>query len=129
MWILASSEKVKQQVAEYFQHPERYELFSGERKTGALPVELDLPSTANKKGEGKNESVIKFDQKTTDTLFKKLLQKAAQDSVEAAKRVEKVSAEVKKMFEKMVSDKPEMQKILSSIKIEMTKEGLRIEPD
>jgi chemotaxis protein MotB len=130
MWILASSEKVKQQVAEYFQHPERFEMFSGERKTGPLPVDIDLGRmVSSKKGDGnsKNDPLIKFDQRTTDTLFKKLLQQAAQDSVEAAKRVEKVSEEVKKMFEKMVTEKPEMQKILSSIKIEMTKEGLRIE--
>lgn len=131
MWILASSEEVKQKVAEYFNHPERFDLFTGEKKTGPLPIELDL-NRSNKSnselGDGNSKtSIIKFDQKMADTLFNKILEKAKKDSIEASKRVEQVGEIMKQKFNNLVADKPELNKILSSIKIEMTSEGLRIE--
>ncbi|MBE2189366.1 MAG: OmpA family protein [Desulfobulbaceae bacterium] len=131
MWILASSEEVKMQVAEYFEHPDRFELFSGKKKSGPIPIELDLENSKRRaeisasKGEG--ESILKFDKETTDTLYQKLLNKAVQDSILAQERVEQIGDDLRKRFSQLMTEMPEMEKILSSIKIEMTKEGLRIE--
>lgn len=132
MWILASSEQVKQNVSEYFNHPDRFDIFTGEKKTGPLPIDIEIgQSTNNKNGEGKdksdNSSIISFDKQMADTLFSKILAKAKQDSIEASKRVEEIGSQLKKKFENMMTEKPELKKILSSIKIEMTKDGLRIE--
>lgn len=130
MWILASSEEVKMKVAEYFQHPDRFELFSGKKKSGPVPIELDFESSRRRMegdGKGVGESFIKFDQATTDTLYQRLLNKAVQDSIIAQERVEQIGDELKKRFAQIMTQKPELQEILSSIKIEMTKEGLRIE--
>lgn len=130
MWILASSEEVKMQVAEYFNHPDRFDLFTGERKTGPMPVELELgkkPSPEKGDGPAEKDFVIKFDKETVDTLFSKIQEKAKQDSILAANRVEQVGSELKQKFKSIMAEKPELEKIMSSIKIEMTKEGLRIE--
>ncbi len=132
MWILASSEQVKQSVSEYFNHPDRFDIFTGEKKSGPLPIDIEIgQSTNNKKGEGKdksdNSSIISFDKQMADTLFNKILEKAKQDSIEASKRVEEIGSQLQKKFENMMTEKPELKKILSSIKIEMTKDGLRIE--
>jgi len=130
MWILASSEEVKQKVAEYFQHPDRFDIFTGERKTGPLPVDIELGSTS-KQGEGqskqKKDFFIKFDRSSKDTINMNFITKAMQDSIEAMRRVEEVETTLKKKFSNLLTERPDLEKLLSSIKIEMTKEGLRIE--
>ncbi|MBX3043767.1 MAG: OmpA family protein [Candidatus Kapabacteria bacterium] len=128
MWILASSEEVKQQVSDYFNNPMEYSIFTGERKTGSIPVELDLadPKTGRKE-DGKSDNVMKFDKETTDTLFNRIMQRASQDSVQAAQRVSKVSQEIAGMMQRLRAEKPDLTTVLENIKIEMTKEGLRIE--
>jgi chemotaxis protein MotB len=128
MWILASSEEVKQNVAEYFNNPTEFSIFTGERKTGSIPVDLDLADPQKgKKTESKSESVIKFDKEMTDTLVNRFMQKAANDSSSAAKRVENIAKEIKDLVKRLENEKPDLKPILESIKIEMTNEGLRIE--
>jgi len=130
MWILASSEEVKMKVAEYFQHPDRFELFTGKKKSGPVPIELDFESSRRRfegDNQGAGESFIKFDQATTDTLYQRLLNKAVQDSILAKERVEQIGDDLRKRFAQIMTERPELETILSSIKIEMTKEGLRIE--
>lgn len=132
MWILASSEEVKEKVSEYFNHPERFELFTGEKKTGPLPIDIIIGQSVNNSGEdGPNESkgssFISFDSKMADTLFSKMVEKAKMDSIEASKRVEQIGTQLQRKFENLMTERPELEEILSSIKIEMTKEGLRIE--
>jgi len=53
--------------------------------------------------------------------------KAMRDSSTAARRVEKIKEEFESFMKEQLAAKPDMKDILSSIKIEMTKEGLRIE--
>ncbi len=130
MWILASSEQVKQNVSEYFNHPDRFDVFTGDRKTGPIPVELDVgqkPNTKTGVGEAKKDYVIKFDQKASDTLYSQVIDKAMRDSVEARQKVEQLGFQLQRKFKNLLTERPELDKILSSIKIEMTKEGLRIE--
>ncbi|GAB1370009.1 hypothetical protein MASR1M45_00670 [Candidatus Kapaibacterium sp.] len=128
MWILASSEEVKQAVADYFNNPTEYSIFTGQRKTGSIPVDLDLadPKTG-RKIDSKSDYVIKFDKETTDTLFSRLMQKAANDSTEAAKRVENVAQDINSMINNIKMQQPNLKELLASISIEMTNEGLRIE--
>lgn len=132
MWILASSEKVKQNVSEYFNHPERFDIFTGEKKTGPLPVDIVIGQNPSSSGEleeeqSKGNTIISFDKEMADTLYSKFLEKAKKDSVEATKKVEEIGNQLKYKFENLMTERPELKEILSSIKIEMTKEGLRIE--
>lgn len=141
MWILGQSEEVKQSVQEYFENPFNYDMFTGERKTNS-PVQLNIfEGTSGKsvKGEDKksnsdgNESgeektvVISFNGGEKDSVVNQLLNKAITDSISAAKKVEEIGNELEKKFKDLVAKKPEFDEILSSIKIEVTKEGTRIE--
>ncbi len=126
MWILGQSEKVKQNVSAYFKEPGAFNFVTGKR---AVPIDLGLtpePGTG-KDGEGGKAAIIKFDKETTDTLYSKLIQKATKDSAMAADRVAKTGEQIKRQLNDILAQKPEFEKILSSIKIEITKEGLRIE--
>jgi len=132
MWILASSEKVKQNVSEYFNHPERFDLFTGEKKTGPLPVDLIIGQSQNNSGDdgennAKGNNIFSFDKEMADTLMNKIIEKSKTDSIEASKRVEEIGTQLQRKFEDLMTERPEMEEILTSIKIEMTKEGLRIE--
>lgn len=127
MWILASSEEVKKQVVAYFDDPGAFNFITGKR---TVPIDLDLkpqPGEGKKEGKGKGEFVISFNQEMRDSLVQKLMEKAQEDSVAAAKRVESVGKELQQMFQELVMQKPDLQKILENLKIEITKDGLRIE--
>lgn len=137
MWILASSEEVIQSVSDYFNAPENYSAFTGKK---TAPIELydniAPPSTGEGEGEGEGigETSLTWTFKETkegkDTLkVSELYLEAVKDSLNAQKQVESTGEELKKEIEKMVeSAKTEEEKnILSSIKIEITQEGLRIE--
>ncbi|MGE5479076.1 MAG: flagellar motor protein MotB [Chloroflexota bacterium] len=123
MWILASSEKVKESVAAYFKDPGAFSYITGKR---TVPIDLNLQPERNK-GAGKGQFTIKFDQEMADTLTAKMQAKAKQDSAIAAERVRTLGEELGKRFAQMMQEKPELKNILSSIKIEITNEGLRIE--
>ncbi len=88
MWVLASSEEVKQAVTAYFQDPGAFNFITGKR---AVPIDLNM-SPDNKKGDGKGKNddafVIQFDKKEMDTIQAEALFKALNDSAAAAKRVE-----------------------------------------
>lgn len=125
MWILASSEEVKQAVASYFQEPGAFNFLTGKR---TVPVDLNLIPEPNKgKGKGKGEFTISFYTQKPDTLKAEELFKAINDSIAAAKRVEVTGEKLKEILEQELARKPDLQDIISSIKIEMTNEGLRIE--
>lgn len=127
MWILASSEEVKKAVAAYFDDPGAFSFITGKR---TIPVDLDLkpqPGKGKKDGDGKGAFVISFNQEMRDSLVNKLMEKAKEDSISAAKRVESVGKELQQMFNELVMQKPDLQKILENIRIEITKDGLRIE--
>lgn len=134
MWILASSAEVKEKVSDYFNNPMSYSLFTGEKIAGKAAVNIDL-GLEQKIGDGgkggkdqKGEPfVIKFDQEMSDSVVSKMRHAAKMDSIAAAERVEEIGNRLTKTFNRLVSEKPELETILSSIKIEMTNEGLRIE--
>lgn len=134
MWILASSEEVKQSVADYANDPTSYSVFTG-KKSGDVPVEIDIGLKHKKSGSGdennKNESSLQFfefeQKKSSDYEIPERVMQARQDSAVAAERVGEVSNEIEEMIDDMISNRPDMKEILSSIKIEMTEEGLRIE--
>lgn len=127
MWILASSEEVKKSVEAFFKDPGAFSFVTGKR---TIPVDLELKpeqGKGKKDGDGKGEFVISFNKEMRDSLVNKLMEKAQEDSVSAAKRVESVGKELQQLFDELVMQKPDLQKILNNIRIEITKDGLRIE--
>lgn len=132
MWILASSAEVKESISQYFNDPGAFNFITGER---TIPIDLNLkPKAAGEgkgkgegKGEGTNTFEISFNEEMTDSIVSRLHQKAVEDSIEAAKNIEKKSKELIKKLSNIVSEKPELEKMLESIKVELTDEGMRVE--
>jgi chemotaxis protein MotB len=129
MWILGQSEEVKQSVSSYFKDPGAFNFITGKRTS---PIDLNLQPKAEGEGKGKNKEDFKFfpmDEKdtTVKVVTSKEQQKAMQDSIAAAAKVSSTAEEIKKYLNDELSKRPDLKDILSSIKIEMTKEGLRIE--
>lgn len=126
MWILASSEEVKQSVSAYFEDPAAFNVFTGKRE---VPIDLGM-KPSSKKGDGefdKEPMVIAFNDEMRDSVVSKLQQRALLDSVNAREKIEEMGKELKKEFEDMILTKPNLKKILESIRMEMTKEGLKVE--
>ncbi|HPI18965.1 MAG TPA: flagellar motor protein MotB [Candidatus Kapabacteria bacterium] len=136
MWILGQSEEVKKQVEAYFQDPGAFNFVTGKR---TIPIDLDMRPSGDGpkdgKGEGDNKSKNDFyfflppekDTIMLDKAEEKKRLEATTDSIKAAEQVKKTADEINKFLNEEMSRRPELQDILSSIKIEMTKEGLRIE--
>jgi chemotaxis protein MotB len=134
MWILGQSEKIKESVTAYFKDPGAFSFITGKR---AIPVDLKLQAMGKGEGEGngpgkndtgkKSKFVFWFDNNMQDSLVEKIKQNAIQDSVNAAKRVENLKNDFEKFLNEQQSRQPDLKDLLSSIKIEMTNEGLRIE--
>ncbi len=138
MWILASSAEVKEQVTAYFEDPGAFSFITGER---TIPVDLGLkPAPGKGKGDGEAgeksqkpgesgfmEFEVKLDKESRDSLISQLQQQALQDSLAAQKRVETLGKELGEALKDLMGQQPELKEILSSIIIEMTKEGLKIE--
>lgn len=141
MWILAQNDEVKQKITNYFDDPGAFSFVTGKR---TIPIDLEMrpigkgkgESDAKNKGEeekGKKQNVpwFVFDQESKDTIIneaaKQMRRIAVEDSIKAAKRIKGIGEKLKKLFKKEMLEKPELIDILSSIKIKITKEGLRIE--
>ncbi|TAL69857.1 MAG: hypothetical protein EPN82_04345 [Bacteroidetes bacterium] len=131
MWILGQSEQIKKQVVSYFKDPGAFSYITGKR---AVPVDLNLMPKNEGEGGGGQDSGKKKDNfvfwlsnELQDSLIEKIRQQAIKDSSSASKRVEKIKEEFENFIKEQLVVKPDMKDILSSIKIEMTKEGLRIE--
>lgn len=127
LWVLASSEEVKKNVEAFFDNPGAFNLVTGKPVGGA---EINM-QVVPQKGEGgekeKKPLVIQFDQKTADTLSEILMQKAREDSIQAANQVLQTGETLKKYFQELKSENPKFKELIESLKIEITSEGLRIE--
>ncbi|MBI5323803.1 MAG: OmpA family protein [Ignavibacteriae bacterium] len=133
MWILGQSEEVKKSVTSYFNDPGAFSFISGKR---AVPIDLNLKPSNEGDGNGKGGQdsskkkdgfVFWLSNELQDSLIEKIKEQAMNDSVSAAHRVEKIKSEVENFLKEQMTAKPDLKDLLTSIKIEMTKEGLRIE--
>lgn len=155
MWILAASnESTKKAISEYFNDPGAFNIISGEKIPVMKSDEINLIIKGAKgKGKDKGEGSGPSDQKEkvgwgvgfagspddidkykgkakfilVDSNEMKKLDKARIDSVRYMKNVEKASQQIRKELREALAKNPESKEILSSIRIEMTPEGLRIE--
>jgi len=130
MWILGQSEQIRKSVTSYFKDPGAFNFVTGKR---AVPIDLNLKPSGEGDGEdGKDSSkkdgfVFWLSTELQDSIVNRIRDKAMRDSSTAARRVEKIKEEFESFMKEQLAAKPDMKDILSSIKIEMTKEGLRIE--
>jgi len=132
MWIFAQSEETKQAIAEFFNDPASVTGGGFFGSIGSSPVSIfDNPASGT--GRGRDESTPftwSFTEgKATDTTqISATHLQAIKDSVAAAEVVERAGEELRKYLQELERDASlEMQNILSSIKLEITPDGLRIE--
>jgi chemotaxis protein MotB len=130
MWILASSAKVKESVSSHFSKPGPFKF----ETTKGSPIQI-IAGAPPKGSEGGKDSksgkgqgtFMEFNPEMRDSVVSKLQEKARIDSAKAAELVKKAGESMEKELKEMIAKKPELTEILSSIKIIMTNEGLRIE--
>jgi chemotaxis protein MotB len=130
MWILASSAQVKESVSSHFSKPGPFKF----ETTQGSPVQIIMGAPKQGKGPGSGTdpgsskgTFMEFNPELRDSLVSKLMEKAKIDSAKAQDIVKKAGDEIEKTLKELIQSKPELKEILSSIKIIMTKEGLRIE--
>ncbi len=126
MWILGQNDEVKKQVEAFFKDPGAFNFFTGKR---ASPIDLNLVPEEGKGDEKKQDFffVIPPEKDSNQKITSETIKKALNDSIVAAERVKKMASEFEAFIQNKVQQAPELKDILSSIKIEMTKDGLRIE--
>lgn len=136
MWILASGKDVQKEVASYFQEPGAFSFITGKR---TVPVKIDvLPKKPGEgdgngsgQGEGKGKFELSINKSQEDTIARKvseeLKKQAVHDSVRAAENVKRMGEELKNQFKNELKSNPNFKEILSSVDIQITNEGLRIE--
>lgn len=128
MWILASSEQVRQSVSEYFEDPGAFSFVTGKR---TIPIDLELKKLKGREkeeGEGKgknsNQTLTSADY---EAIKEAIREKAIEDSTKAANKLNEVGNEIKEFIKEIEKMNNEMKNIASSIEVKMTEEGLRIE--
>lgn len=128
MWILGQNDEVKKQVEAFFKDPGAFNFITGKR---ASPIDLNLvPEEGKGKGDEKKDNfffVVPPDKDTSKKISNESLKKAINDSIAAAERVKKMAEEFENFIQTKLKQSSDLKEILSSIKIEMTKDGLRIE--
>ncbi len=150
MWILAASnEATKQAISDYFNNPGDYDMLTGQKLPikKSDPMELIIKGARGKgAGEGKEfkekigwgvgfagmpDDIEKYKGKAKfifiDSTDMKAFEKAKLDSIRYQQNVEKTSREIRKTLQEQLAKRPDLRDILSSVSIEMTKEGLKIE--
>jgi chemotaxis protein MotB len=133
MWILAAGQDVQNEVASYFQDPGLFKFIEG--KT-TVPIDLGLKPKPGKKvgdskgeGEGKEKAdmMVGLTKEQQDSVVKKVIEQAKQDSVKAAENLKETAKSVENLLKELAKESKNMKDLISSIKFEFTKEGLRIQ--
>jgi len=132
MWILGQSDQIKQNVVSFFKDPGAFSFMTGKR---TIPVDLHLnpkeSGKADSKGRKKSDFFFMIPPEQKDTIVNKaaenLKKLALDDSAKAAEKLKQMGEEFRKYLNQQMQSNPELKELLTSIKIEMTKEGLRIE--
>jgi len=132
MWILAQGEDVKASIAEYFDDPGQFSVFTG-RRTSAVDLDLPYPE----RGGGKNKKEENFswsfsegkkeDSASSADNNNAIMEQMLQDSISAVKKVEATSRNITDSLNTLKNKFPDISFLLESISISITKEGMVIE--
>lgn len=119
MWILGLSASKRKGISQFFKDPGPFSFTTGK----AIPVDLKLTPTPAR-GEGQKEGgETKLQVEISDSAKIKVKLEIAQDST----RMEAARDKINEILKKQMEARPGIKKLLASLKIELTEEGLRIE--
>ncbi|MBS1537567.1 MAG: OmpA family protein [Bacteroidetes bacterium] len=129
MWILGLSQQSKKNMAQYFKDPGVFSFKTGK----ALPVDLKMVTAKYDGTKGENsvdnytekggEGSGSLSNKTSDSSKVQIMVESKQDSTRITKLEQKLSEQLKDL----ANGQPSLKDLLSSLKVEITNEGLRIE--
>lgn len=132
MWIMGLGENSKRAVASYFREPGAFSFTTGK----ALPIDMNVKNI-NATGEQSEAPYDNFSERGgvlgsdpvafLDSANSLVIDKAIADSTQAAKRLEQFQNDFKEYVEEMQYKNPDLKELLSSLDVELSTEGLRIE--
>lgn len=120
MWILGLSDATKKGVAQFFTEPGAFSFLQGK----ALPVAIDNIKLSQ--GQGKEDGKKaggKDEYKMTDSMRKAIIVEKIQDSA----RIKSLEKSVKDQIQELAKKDQNLAKLISSLNVQITQEGLRIE--
>lgn len=132
MWIISASEETKKNVSNYFDNPGLFSFVTGKM---TVPVDLGLKNVPGKMdgerkgdGSGKDPVLDPMDNRDTYHAIKEAIkEKAIEDSIEAAKRLEQTAKQIKDFVTNLKEERQDLEEVLNSIVISQKDEGLRID--
>ena len=129
MWIVGLSQQSKQSMANYFKDPGVFSFKTGK----ALPVNMKMVRAKYDGTKGENyvdnytekggEAGGKTQPKIPDSVKQQIMVETKQDSTRITKLEQKLTEQLKELAE----GQPSLKDLLSSLKVEITNDGLRIE--
>ncbi len=117
MWILGLSDATKKGIAQFFKEPGVFSFTTGK----GVPIDMKF-TPLPPRGEGNNPGA-KSDIEVSVSDSAKIKIEFAKDST----NMEELRSKIDEILKEQVEEKPGIKKLLSSLKIELTEEGLRIE--
>ena len=129
MWIVGLSQSSKKSMAQYFKEPGVFSFKTGK----ALPVDLKMIRARYDDTKGENSrdnytesnaaSVTVIESKVSDSAAKQIMVESKQDSSRISQLEQNLTNQLKNLSE----GSPSLKNLLSSLNVELTNEGLRIE--
>ncbi|MBK9246737.1 MAG: OmpA family protein [Ignavibacteria bacterium] len=128
MWIVGLSQSSKKSMAQYFKDPGVFSFKTGK----ALPIDLKMVKARydGTKGENSRDNYTEsgvttmiVESKVPDSVAKQINVESKQDS----SRIKQLERNLSDQLKNLAEGSPSLKNLLSSLKVELTNEGLRIE--
>ena len=128
MWIVGLSQSSKKSMAQYFKEPGVFSFKTGK----ALPVDLKMIKARYDGTKGENsqdnytesgKSAMIIESQVPDSVMKQIKVESKQDS----SRISQLEQNLANQLKNLADGSPNLRNLLSSLKVELTEEGLRIE--
>ncbi len=128
MWIVGLSQSSKKSMAQYFKEPGVFSFKTGK----ALPVDLKMIKARYDGTKGENsqdnyteagQSAMIIESKVPDSVAKQIKVESKQDS----SRINQLEQNLSNQLKNLADASPNLKNLLSSLKVEVTDQGLRIE--
>ncbi|MCS7000100.1 MAG: flagellar motor protein MotB [Bacteroidota bacterium] len=129
MWILGLSPDNRQRIASFFREPGLFSFLTGKK----IPIDQNLiagsyGTRGNNPGvqDSYIESQRRWEQALYDTLQRYIRERAVQDSIAAAKKLQEAAEAIKAKLAELSNDS-RYRELLQNVELTLTPEGLRIE--
>jgi chemotaxis protein MotB len=120
MWIIGLSESTRKAIAGYFKQPGIFSFTTGKAK----PAKIEVAESQHA-GDGSGANNTRASQDVV--ISQSACQPSNEPSAAETHKIEAVKSEIQERLAKLATEHPEMKKLVGSIDMTVTREGLRIE--